>query len=161
MQFMGFGLNWVSWVKACLISSKSSVLVNGSPIAKFSLEWGLRQGDPMSSFLFLLVMEALNVAMSDAVELNIFKPLKVGGNKIMLRHLLYADDAIFIGKWSIQNVENFVLILKCFMKFRVSRLIFTSRNFLEWEFRLMWFSVLLVYLGVRWFSFHSNILMSR
>lgn len=67
MQFMGFGLNWVSWVKACLISSKSSVLVNGSPIAKFSLEWGLRQGDPMSSFLFLLVMEALNVAMSDAV----------------------------------------------------------------------------------------------
>nr|XP_043639112.1 uncharacterized protein LOC122610185 [Erigeron canadensis] len=54
---MGFGLKWRSWIQACLSSAKSSVLVNGSPSEEFPIRRGLRQGDPMAPFLYIIAME--------------------------------------------------------------------------------------------------------
>nr|GEV59694.1 reverse transcriptase domain, reverse transcriptase zinc-binding domain protein [Tanacetum cinerariifolium] len=56
-----------SWIKACLESSRASVFVNGSPTYEFSPKRGLRHGDPLSHFLFILIMEGLHVALSNAV----------------------------------------------------------------------------------------------
>nr|GEV54431.1 hypothetical protein [Tanacetum cinerariifolium] len=44
-------------IRACLHSSRASILINGSPTSKFSIKRELRQGDPLSPFLFILVME--------------------------------------------------------------------------------------------------------
>nr|GEY51691.1 RNA-directed DNA polymerase, eukaryota, reverse transcriptase zinc-binding domain protein [Tanacetum cinerariifolium] len=55
---MGFGNDWRAWIRACLHSSRTSILVNGSLTPEFSLECGLRQGDPLCLLLFILVMEA-------------------------------------------------------------------------------------------------------
>ncbi|GKD95834.1 RNA-directed DNA polymerase, eukaryota, reverse transcriptase zinc-binding domain protein, partial [Tanacetum coccineum] len=68
MAWMGFNEKWIQWIRACLISYSASVLVNGSPTKEFPLQRGLRQGDPLSPFLFILAMEGLHVAMEDAVE---------------------------------------------------------------------------------------------
>lgn len=57
---MGFNERWKGWMSCCLRIASASVLVNGSPIDEFLLERGLRHGDPLSSFLFLIVAEALN-----------------------------------------------------------------------------------------------------
>ncbi|GJZ72750.1 putative RNA-directed DNA polymerase, eukaryota, reverse transcriptase zinc-binding domain protein, partial [Tanacetum coccineum] len=44
---LGFGVKWRNWIKACLLSARTSILINGSPTLEFSLKRGLRQG-PLS-----------------------------------------------------------------------------------------------------------------
>ncbi|GJU70546.1 putative RNA-directed DNA polymerase, eukaryota, reverse transcriptase zinc-binding domain protein [Tanacetum coccineum] len=75
---------------------------------------GLRQGDPLSPFLFLLVVEALQVAILEACNKGIFKGVSLSDSGNNLSLLQYADDALFFGKWSRSNAVNLVLILKCF-----------------------------------------------
>ena len=56
---MGFGDRWCNWIEACLKSARISVLVNGSPTDEFSMERGIRQGDPLSPFLYLSLQKVL------------------------------------------------------------------------------------------------------
>lgn len=69
----GFGGKWLSWIKECLTSSRISVLVNGSPTDEFSPQRGLSRGDPLSPFLFNLVVEGLNLLLSRAKQLGLIK----------------------------------------------------------------------------------------
>ncbi|GKE30031.1 reverse transcriptase domain, reverse transcriptase zinc-binding domain protein, partial [Tanacetum coccineum] len=68
MTRMGFGSKWCRWVEAYLKSSSVSIIVNGSPSKEFEVEKGVRQGDPLSPFLFILAAEGLNAIMIEAVE---------------------------------------------------------------------------------------------
>ncbi|GJV94140.1 ALP1-like protein [Tanacetum coccineum] len=87
----GFGNKWCSWIKACLNSSRASILINGSPTSEFSIKCGLRQGDPLSPFLFILVMEGLHNAFEEAVGNGLISVLILRILLIKL-HLFYADD---------------------------------------------------------------------
>ena len=57
MRRMGFGKRWIAWIRHRISSVSFAVLINGSPSQFFSASRGLRQGDPISSLLFLLVTE--------------------------------------------------------------------------------------------------------
>ncbi|XP_071704379.1 uncharacterized protein [Rutidosis leptorrhynchoides] len=94
-----------------LKSATVSVLVNGSPTSEFSLERGIRQGDPLSPFLFIIAGEGLNLLAKATYEHMFFKGLNIGSEKILLSHLQFADD---IGEWGGRNIRNVMKMLECF-----------------------------------------------
>ncbi|GJZ86688.1 RNA-directed DNA polymerase, eukaryota, reverse transcriptase zinc-binding domain protein [Tanacetum coccineum] len=112
MAFMGFGCRWRGWIRGCLKSAKASVLINGSPSYEFSLHRGLRQGDPLSPFLFILVMEALHVAVEDAIDVGLYRGVQI--RSLHISHLFFADDVLFLGEWSRSNIIGIVSLLLCF-----------------------------------------------
>nr|GEW37062.1 zinc finger, CCHC-type [Tanacetum cinerariifolium] len=111
---MGCRTLWRNWIRACLDSGFSSVLVNGSPTPEFKLSKGLRQGDQLSHVLFIIAIEALHIAMLEAREKHIFQGIKLGESDVTVSHLQFANDAIFLGEWSKPNVLNLIRILRCF-----------------------------------------------
>ena len=94
---MGFGNKWISWIKWCISSVSFSVMVNASPSSFFQSSRGLRQGDPLSPYLFVIGMEALSCLIDKVVEGGFLSKYRFGGRGregLIISHLLYANDTI-------------------------------------------------------------------
>jgi hypothetical protein len=91
LVFMGFSQRWRDWLSALLSTATSRILLNGRPGTKIIHARGLRQGDPLSLMLFVLVMEVLNGLVNCADRNGFLAPLpsKVAGTRVSL----CADDA--------------------------------------------------------------------
>ncbi|RVW87760.1 Transposon TX1 uncharacterized 149 kDa protein [Vitis vinifera] len=101
MQKMGFGEKWAGWIRWCISTASFSVMINGSPVGFFQSTRGLRQGDPISPYLFVLGMEALSCLINKAVRGGFLSGCKLsgrGGNGIQVSHLLFADDTLVFCK---------------------------------------------------------------
>jgi len=115
MQKMAFPVLWRKWIKECVSTATASILVNGSPTDQVPLQRGLRQGDPLSPFLFLLAAEGLNVMMSSTVRNNLFTCFTVGSStSVVVSHLQFADDTLLIGTKSWANVRALRAVLTLF-----------------------------------------------
>lgn len=114
LNFFNFDVKWSKWIMECVSSASATVLVNGSPSGGFKMERGLRQGDPLSPFLYLLIAEALSILVSRAVESDASKAIEIGDHNIQVSHLQYADDTIFMCNASPANIMSIKRILKNF-----------------------------------------------
>nr|GEZ28210.1 RNA-directed DNA polymerase, eukaryota [Tanacetum cinerariifolium] len=108
-----FGNIWCKWIQGTFSSAKASVLVNCSPTIEFPFHCGLKQGDPLSSYLFILIMESLNMSFPRAIDEGVFKGVHLHGST-SISHLFYADDVMFIGEWFDDNLKGIINILQCF-----------------------------------------------
>ncbi|XP_058726321.1 secreted RxLR effector protein 78-like [Vicia villosa] len=113
MVRMGFGKRWLKWMESCIFNNHMSVLVNGSATKEFKVQRGLRQGDPISPFLFVLAMEGLTALTKKAVEVGEFKPFKYGANDFV-DILQFADDTIILGEPSYDNLWSLKVLLRSF-----------------------------------------------
>nr|GEW46851.1 RNA-directed DNA polymerase, eukaryota, reverse transcriptase zinc-binding domain protein [Tanacetum cinerariifolium] len=114
ISFSGFGFKWRSWIKACWESSRASVFINGSPTSEFSPKRGLRHGDPLSYFVFILIMEGLHVALSNVITSGLIPGVKFGFLEMNLSHLFYVVDVVITTEWSTDDMDNIIRVLQVF-----------------------------------------------
>ncbi|XP_068472346.1 uncharacterized protein [Phaseolus vulgaris] len=101
---LGFCVQWICWIKGCLESALVSVLVNSSPTREFIPRKGLRQGDPLAPFLFLIVAEGLTGVSRMAEEKSLIDSLVVGKANVKVNMLQYADDTLFFCEANTKSV---------------------------------------------------------
>jgi hypothetical protein len=95
LHHLGFGRIWCDITSGLLGSSSTQVILNGNPGERIEYQRGLRQGDPLSPMLFILVMDVLGFMIKRAVE-DLLQPL----SRRALPHQIsiYADDVVIFLK---------------------------------------------------------------
>nr|GEW74079.1 putative RNA-directed DNA polymerase, eukaryota, reverse transcriptase zinc-binding domain protein [Tanacetum cinerariifolium] len=77
--------------------------------------FGLKQGNPLSSLLSILVMESLHLPFHNVVTAGLFNGIVLDPT-LQLSHLFYADDVVFLGHWSESNLSTIIHVLDCFFR---------------------------------------------
>ena len=91
LQHCGFPRRWRDWISLMLSSASTRIILNGSPGRRICHARGLRQGDPLSPLLFVIVMEILNALLRLADNRGLLRALHP---KVRERTFLYADDVV-------------------------------------------------------------------
>ena len=102
---MGFHPTWVQIMMECISTVSYSILVNGEPHGYIKPSRGLRQGDPLSPYLFLLCAEGLHSLIQRAKNEGALKGISISRGGPKLTHLFFADDSLLFCKASTTEVS--------------------------------------------------------
>ena len=111
LQCFGFPKKFLCWIKECITSPRFSVCLNGTLVGYFEGKKGLRQGDPSSPYLFVLVMEVFSrlMTMSTGPDSGFkFHPKCL---KLKLTHLCFSDDLLIFSKASLSSINVIKAVL--------------------------------------------------
>jgi len=100
------------WIRGCIEFASISVLVNGGLIGEFKPTRGLRQRDPLTLFLFIVVAEDLARLVRQALKANMLKDVKVGRHEV--ESCMLVDDTLFLCEATFYNVLTMKSILRCY-----------------------------------------------
>lgn len=111
---------------SCVESATFSFMLNGSPVGRVVPTRGLRQGDPISPYLFLFVTEGLTCLLARAEANGEIQGHQICSNASTVSHLFFADDSVFFCKASTEQAQVLKDILILYERASGQRL--TSRN---------------------------------
>lgn len=103
LKIFGFSPRWNHWIKECLSSISYSILLNDSLFGYISPFHGLRQGNPLSPFLFVIGMEILSRMQDKAQDLFMLNEVQLSSRGPKITHMLYADD---IQKKAFKHIQS-------------------------------------------------------
>lgn len=95
LQGLNFPEMFINWIMICVTTAKFSLFFNCSPLGFFSNNRGIRQGDPISPYLFVLCLEYFSRLMKQLRYVNGFR-YHAKCKAIDLTHLCFADDMIIV-----------------------------------------------------------------
>lgn len=113
LQKMNFLEEFIGWIMECITSPKFSILISGSPAGFFKSNRGLRQGVPISLYLFCLVMEVFSCLLEKELERGTIS-LITKCKCIQLSHLIFADDLMIFSKADSQSLNSIESVLRTF-----------------------------------------------
>ncbi|CAL1360326.1 unnamed protein product [Linum trigynum] len=98
LKEVGLPSSWISCIMYCVEQNRMRVLWNGELSQPICPSRGVRQGDPLSPYLFVLCMERLSHRIDLAVRDGLWKPVKLSANGPPLTHLFFADDLLLFAE---------------------------------------------------------------
>jgi hypothetical protein len=114
MLILGFHRRWVDLVMKCVTSVKYRIRVNGELSEEFTPKRGLRQGDPISPYLFLLCAEGFSSLLAKAEEEGKIGGVSVCRNAPSVSHLLFADDSLILCRATEEEATNLKELLRIY-----------------------------------------------
>jgi len=105
MRLFGFCDKWIGWIMAAVKSVHYSVLINGSPHGYISPTRGIRQGDPLSPYLFILCGDILSHLIKTKALSGDIRGVRIGNGATAITHLQFADDSLFFCQANVKNCQ--------------------------------------------------------
>ena len=137
MRKMGFNERWINLTMICVKTVTYSILVNGEPRGLIHSSRGIRQGDPLSPFLFLLCTEGLNGLIKNAELKGDIHGFSLCRRGPKITHLLFADESLLFCRATVEECANVLNILEAYERAsgqkvnREKTALFFSRSTLE------------------------------
>ncbi|XP_074303812.1 uncharacterized protein LOC141638307 [Silene latifolia] len=116
LRRMGFDKGWTDNLMKCVSTVMFTIWVNGKITEDFKPSRGLRQGDPLSPYLFILCAEVLSGLVRKAMEDGAIRGVRIAAGAPMVTHLLFADDSILFVRAKEREVQKVKNILTCYEK---------------------------------------------
>jgi hypothetical protein len=110
----GFDKLWVTWILNLTSTAFFSILVNGVPSRPFTPSRGIRQGDPLSPFLFIIMAEGLSRSIQAAVANDTLEGLSLHGISPPISHSQFVDDTLLMGTPTVREANSILQILQTF-----------------------------------------------
>ncbi|KAG7544019.1 Ribonuclease H domain [Arabidopsis thaliana x Arabidopsis arenosa] len=114
LRAAGLPDTWVRWILKCVTGPSMNLLLNGEITEAFKPARGLRQGDPLSPYLFVLCMERLCHQIERSIESKEWKPISISQGGPKLSHICFADDLILFAEASVTQIRVIRKVLEKF-----------------------------------------------
>ncbi|GKA96927.1 reverse transcriptase [Tanacetum coccineum] len=108
---LGFGETWCKWVMACISSYEMEFMINGDSIGSIKPSRGIRQGDPMSPYLFIIIADVLSQMINNAMCQSLLTGIKMARSCPVVSHIFFAGDSIFFLKANVTECDCLLDIL--------------------------------------------------
>lgn len=116
LKNMNFPDSFSKLIMRCISSVSYSILINGSLGQSFTPHRGLRQGDPLSPYLFILCVEILSCMLKKAEELRLTYGIKIARSAPSITHRFFANDSIIFSKASMRAANTITQIIQAYEK---------------------------------------------
>ena len=114
MVKMGFAKKWVDLIMNCISFVSYSVIINGEACGNITPSRGIRQGDPLFPYLFLLCAEGLLALIHKAARDKHINGISIGRGCPILTYFFFADDSLLFCKAKAQECQKLVNILNSY-----------------------------------------------
>ncbi|XP_071923063.1 uncharacterized protein [Coffea arabica] len=111
---MGFCPLWINWIKGCISSYSYSFNINGNKTGYVCPSRGIRQGDPLSPYLFLFCAQDLANLLTSACRNNLLTGIKISRNGPAISHLFFADDSLIFCKANSKKASEITRIFQIY-----------------------------------------------